>query len=78
MAHHPRVPHTAFDIVCPSKVLPMENSPHLRIALSTRRHMNFLPACLKGFVTQPYTDFEFDIADNGPTNPIYGACQCLS
>jgi len=49
MAHHPRVPHTAFDIVCPSKVLPMENSPHLRIALSTRNHMTFLTGCLQEF-----------------------------
>jgi hypothetical protein len=78
MAHHPRVPHTAFDIVCPSKVLPMENSPHLRIDLSTRNHMIFLTGCLQGCVTQPYTDFEFHIADKAPTDRIYEACHCLS
>lgn len=78
MAHHPRVPHTAFDIVCPSKVLPMENSPHLRIDLYTRNHMTFLTGCLQEFSMQLYTGFEFHIAEDGSTDPIYGACHCLS
>ena len=78
MAHHPRVPHSAFDIMCPSKVLLMENSPHLRIALSTRNHMTFMPGCLQGSVSQTYTGFEFHIAEYGPMDPIYEACHCLS
>ena len=78
MAHHPRVPHTAFDIVCPSRVWPMETFAHLRIVLSTRNHMMFLPECLQRSVTQTYIDFEFHIAEDGLTDPIYEACLCLS
>lgn len=53
----------------------METFPHLRIDLSTRNHMTFLTGCLQEFSIQLYTDFEFHIAENGPTDPIYGACH---
>jgi glycosyltransferase involved in cell wall biosynthesis len=73
MAHHPRAPHTAFDIVCPSKVLPMEKPPSLSVVLSTRNHMKFLPECLQGILTQTFTDFEFLIVDDGSTDDTW-AC----
>jgi len=53
----------------------METFPHLRIDLSTRNHMTFLTGCLQEFSMELYTDFEFHIADNAPTDPIYEACH---
>ena len=75
MAHHPRAPHTAFDIVCPSKVLPMEKPPSLSIVLSTRNHMKFLPECLQGILTQTFTDFEFLIVDDGSTDDTWSCLE---
>ena len=51
----------------------MENPPHLRIVLSKRNHITFLPVFLQGPVSTTYTGFEFHIAKDGPTDPIYEA-----
>lgn len=51
--------------------MPMGKSPSLSIVLSTRNHMKFLRGCLKGILTQTYTDFEFLIVDDGSTDDTW-------
>lgn len=49
----------------------MPSDPSLSVVLSTRNHVEFLPGCLEGILTQTWNDFEFLIADDGSTDATW-------